>query len=229
MSLLDPLKNLFYVVLILVFIASPFFAFRFIVGVIAVLADYSARLTHYFIDRINGRFTNPDANSRLAQGFIGVAFFWYVVLRLPTEDRWTIPDKLIVFLVLMVLTALLSLFVVWKADNYRREPEVFRRFSRTLYFHRIVKPAWDWVTLQSYVLLWLDRIPVVRPVIATLRDLEDRIHHRRWKTYIGCLFALSLFTLPIQLMPAVVYEPIEYIISAFSPLDQISVFNKPVG
>jgi hypothetical protein len=57
----------------------------------------------------------------------------------------------------------------------------------------------DWVAYQSSSLLWLDRIPIVGPIVQGLDETARRVNHRRWQVFLRCLFAFSIFTIPIQL------------------------------
>ncbi len=88
---------------------------------------------------------------------------------------------------------------IWLAGYHRSE--FSKPLSRILFYHRRIKPVWDWIAFQSYALLWLDHLPILHPGNCALDDIALRIDHFRWRVFLRCLFVFSLFTLPVQLFP----------------------------
>jgi hypothetical protein len=190
----------------------------------AIVFDWVSRVLHPIVRAWSRLVPHPEANSRVAQCIVAGAFFGYFILRLPTSDRFKdlhLLDKTVAFSYVVLLMLTLTAYGTWMARHYRRH------FSGLLFYHRKVKPVWDWFAFQSYALLWLDQIPVLRPVIGALDDVAKRVHHRRWQIFLRCLFALSLFTLPVQMLPQAFYDQSKRFI--VSPVDVVldDVFFGP--
>ena len=189
----------------------------------AFVFDWVSRILHPLVWIWNRVVPYPEANSRTAQCAIGGGFFCYFIWRLPTSKTWqnfSYLDKTIAFSYVVVLVLVLAGLGFWMARHYRRH------YSQTLFYHRKVKPVWDWVSFQSYALLWLDRIPILRPVIGALDEVAKRVHHRRWQVFLRCLFALSLFTLPVQMLPEQFYDQSKAFIIA--PFDRVPIFKEVI-
>jgi hypothetical protein len=138
--------------------------------------------------------------SLLLQYAVGTLFFLTFVYQIGKQNGHFAASEFFKYTYTVVaLTLVLGVYYYWKAGRFL--PHVPKNLSRIIYYHRRVKPIWDWVAYQSYSLLWLDRIPLLRPVVEALDDAVRRINHRRWQIFLRCTFAFSIFTLPVQLFP----------------------------
>ena len=145
-----------------------------------------------------------------SQFLIGIAFFYYFIYQVENQQtRLSSLERLWLFSFLVLLLPVGSGIIAWRAAEYREH------FSRILFYHRFIKPIWDWVTYQSYSLLWLQHVPMLYPVIGALDDVAARVNHRQWQTFLRCLFFLSLFTLPVTMLPDSVYTWLAKIFETF--------------
>jgi hypothetical protein len=138
--------------------------------------------------------------SLLLQYALGALFLGTFVYQVGVQDGHFAASAFRAYaLAVAVLTLILGVYYYRKAG--RDLPHVPKNLSRIIYYHRHVKPIWDWVAYQAYSLLWLDRLPWLRPVVDALDRAVRRINHRRWQVFLRCLFAFSIFTLPVKLFP----------------------------
>jgi hypothetical protein len=132
-----------------------------------------------------------DWNTHVVQAVAGIVFFCYFTTRVATQN------KTFVFLGLLALVGAAVFFGLWLRARYRP------RFSEILFDHRFVKPILDWVNSQRRAILLMGYIPLLWPIVVVLDEVAGRINHRRWQSFLRSAFALSIFTLPVQLFPGV--------------------------
>jgi hypothetical protein len=130
-------------------------------------------------------------NTYAVQAVAGAVFFCYFTTRIATQNRT------LVFMALLVLVCAAVFFGLWLRARYRP------RFSEILFDHRFVKPILDWVSSQRRAILLMGYIPLLWPIVVVLDEVAARINHRRWQSFLRSAFALSIFTLPVQLFPGV--------------------------
>jgi hypothetical protein len=162
----------------------------------------------------------PDEVTYVVQCIVGGILFSYFVFQIENQptlymddskaDHFQI-DKRVMFLYLFVLLGtIIILGMRWRA---RFGPH----FAKILFYHRVITPTWRWLAEQSYALLWLERVPILRPVIESMNRISGRIKHRRWRIFLSFMLCLSVFTLPVQLVPWLDYAIVtglEYFINS---------------
>jgi hypothetical protein len=199
-------------------------------GMIDLLLWLLAKLLRPAISRWHPTVPYLPEISLGSQFFVGLIFFYYFIYQVENQqERLSTFEMILLFSFLVLLLPLWAALIVWQATHYRKH------FSEILFYHRFIKPMWDWVTYQSYALLWLQQLPLLEPVIGALDEVASRVKHRRWQTFLRSLFFLSLFTLPVTLLPASVYAWLGSIARSFPeniPLLQeymnISWFHEPL-
>jgi hypothetical protein len=145
-------------------------------------------------------FPYRDEISLGSQFLVGLIFFFYFIFQVEKQQARLNLNGQDIFGYTVLIAVIVTIYIFWRAARYRRH------FSRILFYHRFVKPISDWITFQAYALLWLHHIPILYPVIDALDEIASRINHRRWQTFFRCLLFLSLFTLPVQLLPDSFYK-----------------------
>jgi hypothetical protein len=111
--------------------------------------------------------------------------------------------KAALFLTIVAAGMVIAAICARMARRYRAAEFRDSQVSRILFFHRYIKPVFDWIAFQSYALLWLDHLLIVNSVIRALDAISQRINHWRWRIFLRCILVTSLFTLPIKLFPGV--------------------------
>jgi hypothetical protein len=148
------------------------------------------------------RIPFPESVSLVFQYAIGASFVLVFVFQAGKAARIVLDFLTFASGVVLALLVVAG-WLFWRAEHYLEEEHVPRELARIVYYHRFVKPVWDWVAYQSYSLLWLDRIPVLRPVVTALDGVARQVNRRKWQVFLRCLLAFSIFTLPVQLFPGV--------------------------
>jgi len=162
--------------------------------------------------RVNPRSALLERTSFYLQCAVGVSFFALFILGVDkkagkpvcgTADfASAIRDFLIFTFVTVIVLAIAAAVVQRKAERYLKG--LFpKEYGEILYKLRKVKPVWDWVVYQSYSLLWLNRVPGLGTVVKDLDKSVRLVKHRRWQVFLRCLFAFSIFTLPVELFPPI--------------------------
>jgi hypothetical protein len=178
---------------LLVFLASVLiivFVVPLIVLVSGWLTGWAVRILLYPVRKYLASFSGTEAGTRIAQPLVAATFLCFFTSRVSDKHR------IVAFLVSCTLILALAGVAYMIRARYRSH------YSEILFDERFVYPIWDWISSQRRIVTMLGGIAPLRPLVWAVQQLGSQIHHRRWQLFFNTLFIFSLYTLPIQLFPA---------------------------
>jgi hypothetical protein len=136
------------------------------------------------------RFSGSDSATHVMQPIVAAIFFCFFTSRISEQHRIT------VFIAVSALILVLTWIVYQLRARYRPH------YSEILFDQRFIYPVWDAILSQRRLLTALGGIAPLRPLLWAVQILANQIHHRQWQLFFGTLAVFSIYTLPVQLFPA---------------------------
>jgi hypothetical protein len=136
------------------------------------------------------RFSGSYSGTQVMQPIVAAIFFCFFTSRISEQHRITV----------FVAVSALILVLTWIV--YRLRAKYRPHFSEILFDQRFIYPVWDAILSQRRILTALGGIAPLRPLLWAMQLLANQIHHRQWQLFFGTLAVFSLYTLPVQLFPA---------------------------
>jgi hypothetical protein len=136
------------------------------------------------------RFSGSDSATHVMQPIVAAIFFCFFTSRISEQHRIT------------VFVAVSALILVLTRIVYRFRARYRPHFSEILFDLRYIYPVWEAILSQRRLLTTLGGVAPLRPLLWAMQLLANQIHHRQWQLFFGTLAVFSLYTLPVQLFPA---------------------------
>ena len=166
----------------------------FVLPIVVVAGGFLVRLliriVFFPLQLFLARFSGSDSGTQVMQPIVAAIFFCFFTSRISEQHRITV----------FVAVSALILALTWIV--YRLRARYRPYFSEILFDQRFIYPVWAAILSQRRILTALGGIAPLRPLLWAMQLLANQIHHRQWQLFFGTLAVFSLYTLPVQLFPA---------------------------